>query len=85
MGSHMKTTVEIPDPLMAQLREQARERGTTVRALLESAIRNWLEDSASPSAFELKDCRTGKAGLRDEMSGRAWEDIRAAAYEGRGE
>lgn len=37
-GPHMKTTLEIRDDLLDRARRQARSRGTTLRAILESAL-----------------------------------------------
>ena len=80
----MKTTVEIPDPLMTQLRERARAEGTTIRALLETVLRRWLEEQGTPAPFRLADRRFGEGGLRPEFAGAGWEAIREATYEGRG-
>ena len=38
----MRTTVNLPDDLMAKLKRSAAERGTTVTALMEEALRHSL-------------------------------------------
>ena len=39
MGTHMKTTIELADGLLADARRVAAEEGTTLRALLEEGLR----------------------------------------------
>jgi hypothetical protein len=46
MVGHMKTTVEISDELHRQVRQVARERGESMRSLLEEALRRLLDDHA---------------------------------------
>ena len=51
MVLHMKTTLNIPDPLMQQLREEAARRRTTMSALVEAGLRLILAtpDPAKPA------------------------------------
>ena len=44
MVSHMKTTVEISDELLLQVKQVARERNEPMRSLLEEALRRLLDD-----------------------------------------
>ena len=39
MVSHMKTTLNIPDPLMARLKREAARQGRTMSELVEAALR----------------------------------------------
>lgn len=39
----MKTTIELPDELIAQVREVAREEGTTMRELMIEGLQRTLE------------------------------------------
>ena len=39
MAFHMKTTLNIPDPVMAQLRREAARQGRTMSELVEAALR----------------------------------------------
>lgn len=45
----MKTTIELADDLMAAVRTRARERGTTMRAVIEDALRRSLTEQPPPS------------------------------------
>jgi hypothetical protein len=44
MVSHMKTTVEISDELLLQVKQVAGERNESMRSLLEEALRRFLEE-----------------------------------------
>jgi len=44
MVSHMKTTLVIDDTVIARLRLEAAKRGTTISALVEAALRGFLEE-----------------------------------------
>jgi hypothetical protein len=80
----MKTTVDIADPLLRRARQLASRRGTTLKAVLESALRKELAtQEAKPSA----DVRTHTFRGRGLQKGLSWDDwsaIRALSYEGRG-
>lgn len=43
MVTHMKTTIELPDELIAQVREVAREEHTTMRELMIEGLQRTLE------------------------------------------
>ena len=82
MGTHMKTTVEIADPLFAEAKAEARRRGITVRALIEDGLRRVI---AEPTAakYVLPDLSYGKAGPSDDWLGATWEEKLEIIYEGR--
>jgi hypothetical protein len=85
MVTHMKTTVEIADPLLREAKKLARERRTTLRSLLESALRRELADRARPRrAFRLKIHTFHGKGLQPGVDLENWERVRALTYEGRG-
>lgn len=44
----MKTTVIIADPLMAQVKREAARRGLTLSALMETALRLFLQGQKQP-------------------------------------
>lgn len=43
MVTHMKTTIELPDALLEQLKDLAAQEGTTMRSLMEEALRRELD------------------------------------------
>ena len=51
MSRHMRTTVRLPDPLLAQAKKEAQRRGKTVTALIEQGLRLVL---AQPEKSEPK-------------------------------
>lgn len=69
MLTHMKTTIELPDDLMARAKVAAAERRTTLKAMMEHALRRELMESADSkeaSAVELN--AFGFPVLRSPMS-----------------
>jgi hypothetical protein len=86
MASHMKTTVEIPDTLLAKAQEIAARKKTTLRALVqEGLIRVVEQDRKKEKPYEMPDCSVGKKGQPWGLEGKSWGDIQAIIYEGRGE
>ncbi len=81
----MKTTIEISDPLLQKARRLAEEEDTTLRAIVERALRQFVEAREKAPRFRLQDTSVSGEGLSPEFQGRGWEAIRAAIYEGRGE
>lgn len=84
MGTHMKTTVEISDALLEAAKARARQRGTTLRSLLEQGLRRVLEDPSGAEGFELRDASVPGRGLDPAVREGSWEAVRALIYEGRG-
>jgi hypothetical protein len=84
MVTHMKTTVEIPDPLLAEAKAIAAKEKTTVKALLEEGLRKVITDRKKHRPFRLKDGSFGGRGLQPEFVDGDWSKIRGAIYEGRG-
>ena len=84
MGTLMKTTIEISDALVEAAKRRARERGTTLRALVEEGLRTVLDSKPDADAFTLRDASVEGEGLRPDMCEADWDRIASAAYEGRG-
>ncbi|MGD2115237.1 MAG: DUF2191 domain-containing protein [Acidobacteriota bacterium] len=80
----MKTTVEISDPVLAEAKEIARREGSTLRALMEEGLRLALDRRDTKRGFRLRDASAGGRGLRPELRGASWDEIRDLAYRGRG-
>ncbi len=78
----MKTTVEIPNGLLADARRVARREQTTVRALIEEGLRKVLLAREQQADFRLRKVSFRGEGLA--AGDASWERIRELAYEGRG-
>lgn len=85
MVTHMKTTIELSDPLLERAKRLAARDSTTLRELVEAGLRHVLKERAQRAEpFVLRDARVEGRGLSPEFSGASWNDIRNASYEGRG-
>ena len=84
MGSHMKTTVELSDALLAEARKIAAREGVTVRTLIEQGLRHALSQRRQHGRFRLRKATFKGRGLSATARGAGWEQLRELAYEGRG-
>lgn len=84
MGTHMKTTIEIADPLLAEAKALAVREKTTLRALIEAGLREVLRRKRVEKPFKLRDARfKGGQGLTPEFEAKGgWSKLREAAYPG---
>jgi hypothetical protein len=82
MGTHMKTTVEIADPLLEQAKVEARRRGTTVRSLIEEGLRRVIAEP-NVDGYVLPDCSVSGDGPTELWLTSTWDEKLAAIYEGR--
>jgi predicted transcriptional regulator len=82
----MKTTIEINDTLFEQAKQLATERRTSFRAVVESALRQFLDSrgAAGPPSFRLLRHSFRGRGLQAGLTEQDWATIRERAYEGRG-
>ena len=61
----MRTTINLPDDLLAQLKKRAAESGTTLTALIEDALREALaRRRRRPLAHQLQLTTYGAGGLQ---------------------
>lgn len=67
MVSHMKTTVEISDPMLTLAKETAHREGTTLRSLIEEGLRLALERRQGGKRFRLRDASVDGQGIRPEF------------------
>ena len=82
MVTHMKTTVEIPGPLLAAAKKVAAREGVTLRVLVEEGLRKALDERKGRRAFKLRQVVFGGEGRRPEA--KSWEQIGDLVYAGRG-
>jgi predicted transcriptional regulator len=82
----MKTTIEINDTLFQQAKQLATQRRTSFRAVVESALRHFLDSRGSSSQpfFRLRRHSFRGRGLQAGLTEQDWATIRERAYEGRG-
>lgn len=55
-----------------------------MRALVEEGLRRIVTEHQQPGKFRLRKASFKGNGLQPSMSGASWQQIRDAAYEGRG-
>ena len=84
MVTHMKTTIEIADPLLNQARRVATREGTTLKALVEQGLRKVLTERDGHIEFRLRRASFKGKGLQPGVRGLSWDRIRELAHEGRG-
>ena len=81
----MKTTVELNDVLISQIKQQAREKSTTMKEVMEAALRLYLaKQKASEKQYRFLNRSFKGDGVCDGVEEGAWEKIRSTIYEGRG-
>jgi Arc/MetJ family transcription regulator len=82
MGTHMKTTIEISDALLADAKRVAARDGVTLRALVEQGLRRVLEEQRRSSRpFKLRKASVKGRGLKPGVHPSKFREL---AYEGRG-
>jgi hypothetical protein len=84
MVTHMKTTVEIPDALLAAARRVAARDGLTLRQLIEEGLRRVVGDRRKDQPYRMRRATFRGQGLQPGLADASWERIRDLAYEGRG-
>jgi hypothetical protein len=68
----MRTSVDIPDPLLRRAKKVARERGVSLKQLVIDGLRTVVEREANaPAAHRMNDRSFGQGGLVDGLS---WSD-----------
>jgi Arc/MetJ family transcription regulator len=79
MVTHMKTTIEIADDVLARAKHEARRRRTTLRAIVDEALRQRL---AAPSrqSFRLRKHPFEGRGLHPSVAEGRWETVRDLIY-----
>jgi mRNA-degrading endonuclease RelE of RelBE toxin-antitoxin system len=80
----MKTTIQIPDSLLKEVRKLAHEEHTTLKSLMEEGLRRIVSERQRRSRFKLRKATFKGKGLQPHLAGATWDQIRDISYEGRG-
>ena len=75
----MKTSFDISQPLLLEVKALAKERGVTTRSLVEQALMKLLDEARQPTGFTLPDLSV-PGGLTPEFANASWEVIRDEIY-----
>src|SRR5258706_13609172 len=84
MGTHMKTTIELSEALLAEARKVAASEGITMRTLIEQGLRQALAQRVQHGGFQLRKATFKGRGLSTAARGASWEELREQIYKGRG-
>lgn len=68
---HMRTSFDIPEPLLRRAKKLARDRKTTLRQVVIDGLRAVVERNTGAVRHRMKDCSFGDGGLVDGLS---WSD-----------
>jgi hypothetical protein len=80
----VKTTVEISDPLLREVRKLAEREGVTLRTLVERGLHRVVAESTRKSPFKLRRASFKGKGRQADLADASWDKLRDLAYEGRG-
>jgi len=80
----MKTTVEIADSLLREVRRVAAREGVTLRTLVERGLHRVVAETKHGAPFKLRRATFRGKGRQAEFGDASWDRVRDAAYEGRG-
>lgn len=84
MVAHMKTTIEISEPLLEIAKREARRRGVTLRVMVEEGLRRVVAESTGGDTFSLRKASFRGKGLQAGVVEGRWNLVRDLIYEGRG-
>jgi hypothetical protein len=77
----MKTTIDIAEPILREARKLANREGITLCCLVEESLRRVLAEKRRRTPFRLRQVVFGGRGLRPELRGKTWDEIREMSYE----
>jgi hypothetical protein len=80
----MKTTVEISDSLLREVRELAAREGITLRTLVERGLYCVISDTKRGAPFKLRRASFKGKGLQAEFREASWGELRDTIYRDRG-
>lgn len=76
----MKTTVDLPEPLLREAQDLARRQDTTLKALIERGLRDAIVQQSRTEPFVLADKSVDGGGLQPAFRGASWDQVRDAIY-----
>jgi len=80
----MKTTVEISDALLRNVRKLAAREGVTLRTLVERGLHRVLAETSSGAPFKLRRASFRGQGRAAELRDASWDSLRDLTYRDRG-
>ncbi len=80
----MKTTVEISDSLLREVREVAAREGVTLRTLVERGLHRVVSETRGSAPFKLRRASFKGEGRQAEFREASWDRLRDLAYQDRG-
>ena len=80
----MKTTVEISNSLLREVREVAAREGVTLRTLVERGLHRVVAEAERRVPFELRRASFKGKGRQAELSEASWDTLRDLTYKDRG-
>ena len=88
MGAHIggnlpavKTTIDISDALLSEVRAAAAQDGRTVRSVVEEGLRKLLAERSQMAPRTLRDASFTGTGMNPEFANASWDVFAAAIYE----
>ena len=80
MVGHMKTTIDLPDPLLEAAKARAREPHRTLKDIMEEGLRRVLAEEPRKEPFKLRHVPPMRGELQPEFRDAPWEKIRDEIY-----
>ena len=80
MVAHMKTTIEISDELLTRAKQRARRERTTLREVVEEALRQQLAAPSAHGTFRLKRHPFKGKGRQPGIAEGDWQSVRDLIY-----
>jgi hypothetical protein len=80
----VKTTVEISDSLLLEVRELAAREGVTLRTLVERGLHRVVADTKRGAPFKLRRASFKGKGRQTEFGKASWDTLRDLTYGDRG-
>ena len=80
----MKTTIEIADALLHEVRELAAREGVTLRTLVERGLHRVIAETKHGAPFRLRRASFKGAGRQAELREGSWDTLRDLTYKDRG-